>query len=252
MGGDVTAMRDVRFYQVVGARCASDGAGNDGGDGRRGATAIGDLPAAAAATAAFAGGGRSEDRGGMMMAYVVSPSTRLILLPPDDDDDDDSDDGDGAILHPQLAGVVLAMRGCALRLPRPSSAISFLRSVAERELLLANASAGGGDSSRPAKKKGGTDASTSPMASAVVAEPAASTTANDYSSRRSRHPSANDIADALYLQGAIPAAHSSSFAARQPRVVRRDGGSTHPRIIHVIGKEENNVRACVDEACDIS
>jgi hypothetical protein len=185
-----------------------------------------------------------------MMAYVVSPSTRLILLPPPDDDD--SDDDDGAILHPQLAGVVLAMRGCALRLPRPSSAISFLRSVAERELLLANASAGGGDSSRPAKKKGGTDASTSPMASAVVAEPAASTTANDYSSRRSRHPSANDIADALYLQGAIPAAHSSSFAARQPRVVRRDGGSTHPRIIHVIGKEENNVRACVDEACDIS
>ena len=185
-----------------------------------------------------------------MMAYVVSPSTRLILLPPDDDDDD-SDDGDGAILHPQLAGVVLAMRGCALRLPRPSSAISFLRSVAERELLLANASAGGGDS-RPAKKKGGTDASTSPMASAVVAEPAASTSANDYSSRRSRHPSANDIADALYLQGAIPAAHSSSFAARQPRVARRDGGSMHPRIIHVIGKEENNVRACVDEACDIS
>jgi hypothetical protein len=198
-----------------------------------------------------------------MMAYAVSPSTRLILLPPPTTTtttttrgggggDDYSDDDDGAILHPQLAGVVLpAMRGHALRLPRPSSAISFLRSVAERELLLANAFAGGGDS-RPAKKKGGTDASASPMASAAVAEPAASTSANDYSSRRSRHPSANDIADALYLQGAIPAAHSSSFAARQPRVARSDGGSTHPRIIHVIGKEENNVRACVDEACDIS
>lgn len=88
----------------------------------------------------------------------------------------------------------------------------------------------------------------------VVAEPAAAATAaNDYPPRRSRHPSANDIADALYLQGAIPAARtSSSFAARRPRVVRRDGGSMHPHIIHVIGKEENNVRACVDEACDIS
>ncbi|KAL3822763.1 LOW QUALITY PROTEIN: hypothetical protein ACHAXA_009637 [Cyclostephanos tholiformis] len=159
--------------------------------------------------------------GGRRMAYIISPSTRLVLLPPLTAIDDDF------TLHPQLMGVLPMMRGYELRLPHPMLTISFLRSVA-KELL--------------ADDDGMTDATRkTPEISKVV-----ETTTTNYGIRR-HHPSANDIVDALYLQGAIPADHYSSFAGQ--RIVSRDG--THPRIIHVIGKEENNVRACIDEACDI-
>jgi hypothetical protein len=84
----------------------------------------------------------------------------------------------------------------------------------------------------------------------AISDVAEETTTTNWGLRR-HHPSANDIVDALYLNGAIPAvpsSFSSSFVRR--RVVPHDG--TYPRIIHVIGKEENNVRACIDEACDVS
>jgi hypothetical protein len=192
--GEDAAIRDVRFYQVVDVQYAN--MENDGDDDD--AMVFGERPT---------GAGYSKEG----VACIISPSTRLVLVPQASTTDGEYSNDDAMILHPQLrGGVIPTMRGYALRLPRPSLAISFLRSV--DEVLVDD---------------GRADATTKPSR---------------------RHPSANDVVDSLYLQGAIPA-HSSHFIARQ-RIVCHDG--THPRIIHVVGKEENNIRACVDEACDVS
>ena len=215
-------MRDVRFYQIVDARCARTDAEDVDhcDDGYRDAT-IGDIHHATE--------GGTRERGGV--AYIISPSTHMVLLPPSAKIDDDPSNENDFSLHPQFKGALSTMRGYALRLPHRSLTISFLRSVAN-ELKTDD---------------GTTDATTRMTAISDVAE---ETTTTNWGLRR-HHPSANDIVDALYLNGAIPAvpsSFSSSFVRR--RVVPHDG--TYPRIIHVIGKEENNVRACIDEACDVS
>jgi AAA+ superfamily predicted ATPase len=55
------------------------------------------------------------------------------------------------------------------------------------------------------------------------------------------HPSAKSLADAIYLQGVIDG--TNTVAAFLPY--------NGPRIIHVIGESENNVRGCIDEAADM-
>ena len=204
--GGGTAAKDienVRFYRVVDAQSARE----EGGAPPPPATSVGE--------------GRIADP-----AYVVSPSTRLALLPAGRSDD--------AKLHPQLEGVpTTAAAGRSWRMPRPSLAASFLRSVAEN---VAN-----DDSVH--EKAAPNDAKESKSAAGGI-----------------RHPSAGDLADALYLQGAVPArppptgrcnvcrgaSRNAAFASDPPSA----GGDL--RIVHVVGKEENHVRACVDEAADIS
>ena len=74
------------------------------------------------------------------------------------------------------------------------------------------------------------------------------------------HPSAKDLVDAFYLQGAVPARSSTKGCGICHTVSRVAAASTSASlsmndglcIIHVVGKEENHIRACVDEAADIS
>ncbi len=175
------------------------------------------------------GSDSTEERVQNMMAYIISPSTHLMLLPPRSETTDRNNDPisrNELSLHPQLKTCTI-MNGCTWRLPRPSVVVSFLRSVSSKLATL-------------------------PLE-------AISTTPSTI-----HHPSAQALADALYLQGA------SSFAPRT--TVQRQCHVCHnilestsssssslsahfdsdPRIIHIIGKEENHVRACVDEAADIS
>jgi hypothetical protein len=60
------------------------------------------------------------------------------------------------------------------------------------------------------------------------------------------HPSAKSLSDAIYLQGIIVGGCSMTN-----NVVFRPS-NIGPRIVHVIGESENNVRGCIDEAADMS
>lgn len=53
------------------------------------------------------------------------------------------------------------------------------------------------------------------------------------------HPSAKSLADALYLQGVVVTTNTADFLPYNG-----------PRIVHVFGESENNVRGCIDEAVD--
>jgi hypothetical protein len=61
------------------------------------------------------------------------------------------------------------------------------------------------------------------------------------------HPSASEVADALYLQ-------SSSLSTRPCHVCGQSNTKQilHPRIVNLVGGEDNHVSACVQEASDIS
>ena len=113
------------------------------------------------------------------------------------------------------------MRGYAWRLPRPSVVIDFLRSVSMKRV--------------------------------------ANYGTFQFISNVAHHPSAQALADAIYLQGTSSSTRST--IQRQCHACRNKLESTlsypthvdaDPRIIHIIGKEENHIRACVDEAADIS
>lgn len=58
------------------------------------------------------------------------------------------------------------------------------------------------------------------------------------------HPSAKSLSDAIYLQGVVVNGITTSEAFLPPY--------NGPRIVHVIGESENNVRGCIDEASDMS
>ncbi len=174
----------------------------------------------------------AEEQVQNMMAYIISPSTHLVLIPPRLETTDRNDDpisNNDLSLHPQLKSCTM-MHGYTWRLPRPTMVVSFLRSVSSK---LAN----------------------HPLADKCVE--AISTTPSTI-----HHPSAQALGDALYLQGA------SSFISCMTiqnhchvchNILESTSSSllsahfdSDPRIIHIIGKEENHVRACVDEAADIS
>jgi hypothetical protein len=58
------------------------------------------------------------------------------------------------------------------------------------------------------------------------------------------HPSAKSLSDAIYLQGIIVGSMTKNVTFRPSNI--------GPRIVHVIGESENNVRGCIDEAADMS
>ena len=156
------------------------------------------------------------------MAYIVSPMTNLILLP--------STANDESNLHPQLNGTV--MSGHTWRIPRPSLVISFLNSVTD-DLTI-------GDESSGESLLHGKD--------------------ND--SNQTHHPSTNDLVDALYLQGVVPVQPSTckQTACRVCDQVQPPTASlpssiinseNNPRIIHIIGKEDNHIQECINESSDI-
>jgi hypothetical protein len=60
------------------------------------------------------------------------------------------------------------------------------------------------------------------------------------------HPSAKSLSDVMYLQGIIVGGSitTNNMAFRPSNI--------GPRIVHVIGESENNVRGCIDEAADMS
>lgn len=153
-------------------------------------------------------------------AFVVSPSTHMVLLP-------STDEEYKTLLHPQLNGVFL-MNGYNWRLPSASLTLSFLRSVANSV----------GNS---------------------TTEKLQPTSTHSTTTRRIHHPSAKELVDALYLQGAVSAPqsftkechvcnNSISLSSTPASLAMNDD----PRIIHLIGEEENHIKACVDEAADIS
>jgi hypothetical protein len=62
------------------------------------------------------------------------------------------------------------------------------------------------------------------------------------------HPSTNDVIDALYLQSAIPSMNSSRYNNIGSSITQHHT----TRIINIVGKEENHICHCIDEACNIS
>jgi len=152
------------------------------------------------------------------MAYIVSPMTNLVLLPSTTTDDESN-------LHPQLNETVMARH--TWRIPRPSLVISFLQSVPDKHM--------NGDESVISTDSGSVQTTT-------------------------EHPSTNDLVDALYLQGVVPAQPSTSKQNCQvcDQVYNNKFASAaavnsdnNPRIIHIIGKEENHIQECINESSDI-
>ena len=196
-----------------------------------------------------------------LKAYIVSPMTNLTLLPPfsynaNDDNDNGSNLGYN-ILHPQLDG--LLMNGYTWRIPRHSLVTSFLQSI----VVAANDGI--------VSSKSNNDLSTvGDNTTTITRSPPNVSSINSF---QTLHPSTNHLVDALYLQGVIPV-HSSSSSLdssssssktchvckssiqhttqQQVLQISEENYSNNPRIIHVIGQEENYIDACVNEAADIS
>ena len=116
-------------------------------------------------------------------------------------------------LQPKQSNDELHEYGCIWRLPRPSLTLSYLRSI----------------DSRFTKQKS--------HAPSVKVAPNWTSESN---SNAVYHPSAQSLADAVYLQGVVVTNNTVAF----PK-------SNSPRIIHVIGENENNIRGCIDEAADM-
>jgi hypothetical protein len=66
---------------------------------------------------------------------------------------------------------------------------------------------------------------------------------------KARHPSAKQVADALYLLGISPTTHKTCSVCQQAHIV--PAHQCHPRILHIIGRDNNHVSLCVQEAADI-
>jgi hypothetical protein len=81
-------------------------------------------------------------------------------------------------------------------------------------------------------------------AAAAAATTTAAPTTTHHNSHK--HPSVNDVIDALYLQSAIPSMKISN--CYNTGSITQD----HTRVINVVGKEENLICHCIDEACNIS
>jgi hypothetical protein len=109
--------------------------------------------------------------------------------------------------------------GCTWRLPRPSFTLSYLQSVHDNN----------GSSSTKEK-----------LAFGCVSNPMSTSKPNTI-----YHPSAKSLSDSIYLQGIIVGSMMKNNVAFRP-------SNIGPRIVHVIGESENNVRGCIDEAADIS
>ena len=153
------------------------------------------------------------------LAYIISPSTQLVLL-----SCTTTTTTTDPINTMYDNSVVPKLNGYTARLPCITTTISFLRSISIAKMTKYNAH----DLTR-------TDIVTTTTAAAATA-----------SHNSHNHPSVNDVIDALYLQSAIPSMKNSS---------RYNIGSItqyHTRIINIVGKEENHICHCIDEACNIS
>ncbi|KAL7536444.1 hypothetical protein ACHAXR_007160, partial [Thalassiosira sp. AJA248-18] len=221
--GDGT-IENARFYQVVNVQSPPEKDGLD----------VNPATSTAAASTDW-----KESK-----AYIVSPLTHLVLLPPTNNESSESINI-MRMMHPQLEGVPM-INGHAWRMPRPSLAVSFLRSVADSFMNSESLTEMERESPIPIDSK-------STMR------------------RRSgggggiHHPSAKDLLDAFYLQGVIPAMNTATTECRVCHNVISRAVTSRPstsalssinhsgglRIIHLIGREENHIRACVDEAADI-
>ena len=118
--------------------------------------------------------------------------------------------------------IVPKKNGFTLRLPCILTTISFLSSVAKKNDIAHDF-----------------DDHTSTFGSTTTRTDVTTATSHCHC-----HPSVDDVIDALYLQSAIPQSMSS--------FCHTDITQDHPRVIHVVGKEENHVQQCIDEACGIS
>lgn len=116
-------------------------------------------------------------------------------------------------LQPKQTDVGLHEYGYTWRLPRPSFILSYLQSI---------------------------DNSFTKHSSQSSTFEGVSNWISESNHDAIYHPSAKSLVDAIYLQGVI-ATKSTESALR----------STSPRIIHVIGESENNIRGCIDEAADM-
>lgn len=161
--------------------------------------------------------GSASGRGNSAKAYIFSPDTHLTLLPGESHTLDSLDVS--TPIHPQLTSSS-QMKGHAWRLPRPSMVSSFNCSIRDET-----------DGNDRSISKVGMDANNTQRCSA--------TKSSQFG--RILHPTAREVADALYLQGVVHNHHPPHF-----------NSSRRPRIIHVIGDKENHVGPCVAEAADSS
>jgi hypothetical protein len=110
--------------------------------------------------------------------------------------------------------------GYTRRLPRPSFTLSYLQSLHDNN----------GSSSNSKEK----------LAFGCVSNLMSTSKPNTI-----YHPSAKSLSDVIYLQGIIVGDMMTNNAAFRP-------SNIGPRVVHVIGESENNVRGCIDEAADMS
>jgi hypothetical protein len=113
--------------------------------------------------------------------------------------------------------VVPMLNGYTVRLPCIPTTISFLRSISVAKTTTSD----------------------------VVTATTATTTTPSHGHN---HPSMNDVIDALYLQSAIPSMNSSRYNNIGSSITQ----DHTTRIINIVGKEENHICHCIDEACNIS
>lgn len=121
------------------------------------------------------------------------------------------EEGSGSPIHPQLGHVRVSNH--TWRLPRMSKCLSCLQSVENRDEVHVGP--------LQTEEKG------------VQTEYA--------------HPSAGKLADAIYLQGAIPAQPWLTSGKEVDIAVHNQS-----RLINVTGTEENFLKACIDEVADLS
>ncbi len=160
---------------------------------------------------------RASGRGNSTKAYIVSPDTHLTLLPEESQTLDSSDASNS--IHPQLTSPS-GLNGRTWRLPRPTIVASFITSIWDEP-----------------------DRNDRSISKLDMAPNSTQRGFPECSSQIGRflHPTAREVADAIYLQGVVYNHHLPHFNQSSP-----------PRIIHVIGDKENHVGPCVAEAADIS
>lgn len=124
-------------------------------------------------------------------------------------------------LQPQEHEDRLHEIGYTRRLPRPSFTLSYLQSIHDNN----------GSSSSTKKEN--------------LAFGCASNLMSISKPNTIYHPSAKSLSDVIYLQGIIVGGSMTNNMAFRP-------SNIGPRIVHVIGESENNVRGCIDEAADMS
>eukprot|EP00985_Skeletonema_marinoi_P010325 scaffold4854_cov114-Skeletonema_marinoi.AAC.5 len=179
----------------------------------------------------FHGGNCKESIDNVRLYQVVDIQSSQKSDNDNDDDDMNDDPGEGLVrknrgkvayivsplthltLQPRQTNDGLNGCGYTWRLPRPSFILSYLQSIDNNCMKQKSQSLAFGCVSNLMSKS---------KPNAIY------------------HPSAKLLADAIYLQGVVVMKNTAAFLP-----------SNCPRIVHVIGESENNIRGCIDEAADM-